>query len=108
VETTASAMRRVADAVAMSRTVDYHPLRIEDGELRLDLECRTGPRAFGRLSGEVLEGPDVHNEYEDGFAEVFRCLSGGVELQTGADHPLVVVKRGDGYTLRYVIMPVVG
>lgn len=107
VETTASEMRRIAEAVALSRTVEYHPFRIEEGELRLDLERRTGQIAFGRLSGEVRSGPDVHNEYDTEFAEVFRCLSGEVELQTGADQPLVVVQRGDGYTLRYVIMPVV-
>lgn len=107
VETTARAMRRIVGAVDRVRGVEYYPFRIENGELRLDVEGRTGQAAHGRLPGEVLAGADLRNEYDGEFPAVFRCLSGEIELQTGPDEPLIVVRRGDGYTLRYVIMPVV-
>ena len=107
VETTGEAMSRIVEAVALVPGVEYYPFIVEDGRLRVHVEGRTGPAAHGRLPGEVLSGDDLRNEYDTEFAAVFRCLSGPVELQTGPDEPLVVVRRGDGYTLRYVIMPVV-
>jgi len=107
VETTAAAMERLAEAVALSPSVDRYPLVVEDGDLHVRLG-RNGPTTVsGTLPGSVRSGPDVHNEYEEGFAAVFSCLSGELELQTGPDEPLVVVERGADYTLRYVIMPVV-
>ncbi len=107
IETTAEAMSRIVDAVDLVPGAEYYPLIVEDGALRVDVEGRTGPAAHGRLPGEVLSGPDLRNEYDTEFAAVFRSLSGAVELQTGPGEPLVVVRRGDGYTLRYVVMPVV-
>jgi len=107
VETTAATMERLAEAVALSPSVDRYPLIVEDGDLRLRLGRRGTTTVSGRLPGTVRSGPDVHNEYEEGFAAVFRSLSGDIELQTGSDEPLVVVERAPDYTLRYVIMPVV-
>lgn len=107
VETTAATMERLVAAVALSPSIDRFPLVVEDGALRLRLGRNGTTTVSGTLSGTVRPGPDVHNEYEEGFAAVFRCLSGELELQTGPNEPLVVVERGANYTLRYVIMPVV-
>ncbi len=106
-ETTAEAMRRVVGAVERVPGVEYYPFLVEDGDIRLRVEGRSGTVAHGTLPGAVLAGSDVRNEYDEEFAAVFRCLRGELQLQTGPGEPLVVIQRGDGYTLRYVIMPVV-
>jgi hypothetical protein len=106
VEMTAAAMERLVDAVDRSTVLDRYPFVVSDGDVRVDLDGG-GTRVSGALPGTVRSGPDVHNQYEEGFRAVFSCLSGEFELQTGPDEPLVVVERGASYTLRYVIMPVV-
>lgn len=107
VQTTAAAMERLADAVDRSPAVDRYPFVLSDGDVQVDLDGGGGTRVSGTLPGTVRSGPDVHNQYEEGFRAVFGCLSGELELQTGPDEPLVVVEDGADYTLRYVIMPVV-
>jgi hypothetical protein len=107
VETTAAAMERVADAVALDPNVDHHPFVVRDGELRLRIQHSSGTRASGRLEGRLVEGPDVSNYYDDGFARVASVVSGEVTVQTGRVEPLVVVDDATHYTLRYVVLPVV-
>lgn len=106
-ETTAAAMRRIATGVDVDQTIDRYPFVVRDGRLRLHLEHGGVVRASGELPGTVHEGPDVENEYGEGFPPVFETLEGDLEVQTAPDQPLVVVDRQETATLRYVVMPIV-
>lgn len=103
VETDASTLLTIVAAVQQAPGGDDVPFVVEDGELRVSV----GGRARGRLPAEVVNGPDVYNEYAGGFEPVFETLSGQVTLQTGPDAPLAVVQVRDHYTARYVLPPVV-
>lgn len=107
VETTAAALSRIADAVALDPNVERYPLVVADGELRIEIGAGGATRVSGVLPADRVTGPSVENFYGDGFARVAEVLSGGVELQTGEDRPLVVVEEGTDYTLRFVLTPVV-
>lgn len=103
VETDAAELLTVVEAVQNAPGGDDVPFVVEDGELRVSV----GGRARGTLDAELVDGPDVYNEYAGGFEPVFGTLSGRVTLQTGPDAPLAVVQVRDDHTLRYVLPPVV-
>lgn len=105
VETTARQLRRIADGVRAADAADAHPVVVADGSFRFELVGDGTVRASDALAGQV-SGPDVHNEYGDGFAHVAAVLAGEVTLQTGPDAPLAVVTERSGFTLRYVLSPV--
>jgi len=107
VRTSADALRRIADAVALDPNVERHPVVVEDGEFRIDVSAQGATRVSGTLPASEVTGPSVENAYGDGFARVASVLRGEVELQTGQDRALVVVERGPDYTLRYVLTPAV-
>lgn len=105
IDTTASTLTRVADAVDLAETVDGYPVRVDDGELVLDVGSDLS-RAHARapLAGSVT-GDDVHNRYGPEFAALADALTGDLTLQTGPDEPLVVVQDHAQFTLRYVLLP---
>lgn len=102
IETDIETLARIVTAAERCGT--HHPLRVEDGTLRLAVDGETAT-VRGDLSGTV-EGPDLHNEYGPGFARIVGTIDGPVELQTGPDDPLVVVSKRPGAVRRYFVAPV--
>ena len=106
VETTASELEFVADGVELDRATRSYPFVVRDGSLRVELGGDSYARARGELDA-VVTGPDVRNEYDDGFGLVARTLRGAVTVQTGPNQPLVVVSEREEFTARYVLLPIV-
>jgi hypothetical protein len=105
VETTASELERVADAVDLAETVDGYPFVVEDGSFTLDVGSELSlAHAITSLDGAV-SGPDVSNRYGAELAAVARALEGDLTVQTGPDEPLVLVQPHALFTLRYVLLP---
>lgn len=105
VETTATELQRLGDAVELAETVDGYPFVVEDGEFVLDVGSELSvAHATATLDGAVT-GDDVSNRYSAELAALARALEGDVVLQTGPDEPLVVVQPHSLFTLRYVLLP---
>lgn len=107
VRTTADALRRIADAVALDPNVERYPVVVDDDEFRIEIAAQGVTRVSGTLPASEVTGPPVENAYGDGFARVASVLRGEIELQVGQDRALVLVERGRDYTLRYVLTPAV-
>lgn len=89
--------------------LDTFPIAVEDEELVLDAEDERGRnKVQGGLKAESVEGPDVSNHYQKGFEQTFNALSGTVDISTGPDLPLCVVKEDSGVTFRYLLAPASG
>jgi hypothetical protein len=106
VETTARELERIAAGIDLDVNLVNYPFVVEDGDLRVDLSNGNYRRAGGTLEATV-NGPDVANEYGDGFAAVSETIHGPVTVQTSQDGPLVIVQDRPAYTLRYVVLPII-
>lgn len=104
IQTRASNIDTIVDAVDDDRDAEFYPIVIDGGQLTIDVgdEQRSGVR--GALGAQAVDGPDVENYYYDGFEEIFSVLSGPVELQTApGNNPMAVVQTDDqGRTIRHV------
>jgi|GEM_PF-844021 hypothetical protein len=105
VETTASALVRMADAVDLAETVDGYPFTVEDGELVLDVGSDLSLAHATTTLDATVAGDDVDNRYGVELAAVARALHGDVTIQTGPGEPLVVTQAHARFTLRYVLLP---
>lgn len=105
VETTASELERLVDAVELAETVDGYPFRVADGDLQLEVGSELSMASVEASLEGTAVGPDVQNRYGVELAVVARALRGDLRLQTGPDEPLVVTQVHDLFTLRYVLLP---
>lgn len=106
IDTKVSSVQRIVEAVEMDRDADFYPISVEDGDFRMEVGEEERGYARGSLHANSVEGPDVENNYFDGFEEIFSVLSGSVTLQTAPAEggaPLAVIQDGDhGKTIRHV------
>lgn len=104
IQTRASNIDTIVNAVDDDRDAEFYPIVIDDGQFTIDVgdEQRSGVR--GALGAQAVDGPDIENYYYDGFEEIFSVLSGPVELQTApGNNPMAVVQTDDqGRTIRHV------
>lgn len=101
VRTTGTALERVAEIV---ETLGYpsYPVHADADGPYLDVEWED-VHVETRLSGALVDGDPVYNDYDDGFAPTARALDGQVHVETGVGMPAAFVRRGEGYTLRVVL-----
>lgn len=104
VSTKASKLGTIINAVKEDRDADYYPIVVQDEEFYIEIgdEGRSG--VSGTLGAQSIQGPDVENYYFDGFEEIFKVLSGPVDIQTApGNNPLAVVQTGsDDRVIRHV------
>lgn len=108
IETDVREINRIVDIVNDDDDTKFYPITIQDGELYLSVgkdERRNA--AWGALNADTVEGPDLSNEYNQGFEELFGTLSGDVRIETQEELPICVVQdEYEGQVLRNVIGPV--
>lgn len=81
-----------------------YSIGIREGEVTVDAASREGVAVEASAPASV-RGPAVTRRVAPGLAQVARSVEGGVELQTGPDEPLAVVKDREHFTLRFVVYP---
>jgi len=101
VETTASELSRLVDAVDLAAAPEAYPLVVREEEMAVDVESDSAA-VSASLDADVA-GPAVTNRYGEGFATVVRGIDGDVTLQTGPGEPVAFVQDGDTHTLRFVV-----
>lgn len=108
IETGVSQIGKIVDIVNDDDDTKFYPITIQDGQLYLNVgkdERRNA--AWGALAADEVEGPDLTNEYNQGFEELFGTLSGDVRIETEEEKPICVVQdEYEGQVLRNVIGPV--
>lgn len=97
-------LERLVAATNMSRPEDEYEIVIEDEALCLSPDPADGVRVSGVLDADV-DGPDVSTTVGPGFERVVSSLEGDVQLQTGRNEPLAIVKDRETFTLRFVVYP---
>lgn len=108
IETSVREIQRIVNIVNDDDSVKFYPITIKDGDLYLSVgEGERRNAAWGALSADTVEGPDLSNEYNKGFEELFGTLSGDIRIETEEDLPICVVQdEYEGQVLRNVIGPV--
>jgi hypothetical protein len=108
IETNVKEINRIVEIVDNDEDTKFYPITIRDGELYLSVgkdERRNA--AWGALNAKEVDGPDLSNQYNQGFQELFDTLSGTVRIETEEDKPICVVQDArEGQVLRNVIGPV--
>lgn len=108
IETDVKEIQRIINIVNDDDDTKFYPITIQDGELYLSVgkdERRNA--AWGSLNAKEVSGPDLSNQYNQGFEELFGTLSGTVRIETDEDLPIAVVQdEYEGQVLRNVIGPV--
>jgi hypothetical protein len=108
IETNVKEINRIVEIVDNDEDTKFYPITIQDGELYLSVgkdERRNA--AWGALNAKEVDGPDLSNQYNQGFQELFDTLSGTVRIETEEDKPICVVQDArEGQVLRNVIGPV--
>lgn len=113
INTDTDQVQRIVEIVEYEDELDYYPITVEEGEFALNAANEDAPgrnSVWGSLNAKSVEAPeDFTNHYHEGFKEVFKTLSGGVELQTApSDKPMVVVQEPNGRVIRHMLGPVGG
>lgn len=108
IETNVSEIQRIITIVDDDDDTKFYPITLQDGELYLNVgkdERRNA--AWGTLNAKDVSGPDLSNQYNQGFSELFNTVSGDVRIETDEDLPICVVQdEYEGQVLRNVIGPV--
>lgn len=114
IETTASTIRNQIIEPGDFMDLNYRPIIVEDGELKVHLEGNAGDDSIdGTVNAESVTGPDVSRRFDESYFDaVFGSVDGYVRLALaphdgeGPASPLVVVKDDlAGRTVRHVIGP---
>lgn len=109
IDTTIDEMNRIVDVVDEADSPDIYPVKVEDGEFKIDLRTREASRdtVWGTLHRSDVAGPDVDSEYSNRFKKLASTLNGSISLSTTEGNaPLVAVQSSPGKVLRYIVAPV--
>lgn len=110
IDTNVGTMQRIVDVVEESESADdMFPIKVEDGDFKVDLDTRESRRdsVRGTLHGADVKGPDLHTEYSDRFRKIASTIRGDVRLSSTPDNaPLVTVRKTENETYRYIIAQV--
>lgn len=104
IRSTSDQVDKIIQAVDVDSEAEFYPVSVSNGEFLIDIGGSSRQATVhGSLSADEVDGPDVDNDYFDGFKDIFHTLSGNVWLQTAPDAPLCVVQNDyDGMTIRHV------
>lgn len=102
VRTDASELRRLVTASRLAGAEDEYEIVVDDGDLRIQVHDDGGTRASATLEATV-SGPDVRAAVGPGFDRVVSSLVGPVQLQTGPDAPVAVVRTHEAFSLRFLV-----
>ena len=111
IETETDTVSRIIEIVDYDPDLDFYPITVEDGEFALNAAKEDQPdrdRVSGSLDAHSVQSPtDFTNHYQEAFEEVFKTISGKVELQTApTNSPMVILQKADGRVLRHMLGPV--
>lgn len=101
IQTTAADLQELVAGVEALEDATTYPVVAIDGRFLLELHGEQ-TTVEATLSGDV-SGPDVRNQYGDGFARVARGVDGDVTLQTSPGGDLVVVGGRPGAVVRHYV-----
>lgn len=107
IDTDIQQLDTIIDVVNGNPSIDHYPIVVEDGLFHINVGSEHMMGVRGELASKDIVGPDVANNYGDGFQEIMAVLDGGVQLQTGpGNNPLAVVSEEPGAVVRHVNGPV--
>ncbi len=102
IETYFSELESITEAVDMQDGIEYYPIVVRGGELRLDVGDERQANISARLNADVT-GSDVTNYYRAHFEEVCGNLSGDVLLNLADDASMAMVSEQRDRTIRHVL-----
>lgn len=107
IQAVTSELATIVDVVDGNPEAEYYPIVVEEGELQIDVGSRRGMGVQGTLTAGDVQGPDLENNYFEGFSEVINTLSGTVYMYTAPDNnPLSIVYQDDSSVVRHLCGPV--
>lgn len=100
-----AALERLVRGADLADGRNGYTVRIGGGEVGI-ATGREGGATVDATAPADVSGPTVTRRVAQGLARVATSIEGGVELQTGPDEPLAIVKDRDHFALRFVVYQV--
>lgn len=100
-----AALERLVRGADLADAGEGYKVRIGDGTVGVATGRESGAKVDASAPADVI-GPTVTRRVAPGLARVATSIEGGVELQTGPDEPLAIVKEREHFALRFVVYPV--